>query len=64
MDEKDIEEYVAIEKAADDSVLGDGSDIPESESSHFGVMVIIVLIFAIGFAACVVRKKRKGKSTF
>ena len=34
MDEKDIENQIAKEKAAEDSVLGDGTDTPQSESSH------------------------------
>ena len=63
MDEKDIENQIAKEKAAEDSVLGDGTDTPQSESSHFVLIMIILLIFALGAIAYLVRKK-KGKTTF
>ena len=56
--------YHIKEKAADDSVLGDGSDTPRSESSHFALFIIL-FIFALGAVAYIVRKKKKkGKTTF
>ena len=63
MDEKDIENQIAKEKAAEDSVLGDGTDNPQSESSHFVLIMIILLIFALGAIAYLVTKK-KGKTIF
>ena len=54
---------MAKEKAAEDSVLGDGTDTPQSESSHFVLIMIILLIFALGAVAYIVGKK-KGNTTF